>query len=187
MFVQHDHPVLADMRDLKLWALFKLVEDPSRDVDALILDFTDGFYGAAAGTIREYLRERERAARRKPARIRYPVNYTEYRYLTPKFLRRAQALFDRAEKEVDGDPVLLRRLRHARLSLDRATLLRWDEALAAPLRRGQGRGIDPQRVAERYRRTAAEQIKLRIKPHRRQDKRDKVEREIDKLLKRIRE
>jgi hypothetical protein len=174
------------MRDLKQWILFKLAEDPARDLDALVSEFTEGFYGPAGKTIREYLRMLESAARRKRSPIRFPTDYEQYRYLTPAFLRRAQSLFDRGEREVAGDPVLLRRLRHARLSLDRATLLRWDDALAAPARRADaGPPIDPETVAERYRETALEQIEIRIRPGRRGELRDKVDREIAKLLSRI--
>jgi hypothetical protein len=186
LFIQHSHPVLADMRDLKQWILFKLAEDPTRDLGALITDFTDGFYGPAGATIREYLRMLERQARRKRSPIRYPTDYEQYRYLTPAFLRRAQSLFDRAEREAADEPALLRRLRHARLSLDRATLLRWDDALASPARRSDaGDPIDPGAVAERYRDTAHEQIEIRIRPGRRDKLRKKVDREIAKLLSRI--
>jgi hypothetical protein len=184
LFVQHDHPVLSDMRDLKLWIVLKLAEDPTRELDELVVDFTDGFYGPAAQTIRKYLTLLERAAEQRPAAIRFHVNYEQYRYLEPKIIRRSQALFDLAELRVEGDAVLLRRLRHARLSLDRATLLRWDPKLAETGRSSARRGpaIDPLVVAERYRDTAFEQIEIRIHPARRDGKRKRVNREIKKLL-----
>jgi hypothetical protein len=186
LFIQHSHPVLADMRDLKQWIVFKLAEDPMRDLDALVAEFTDGFYGPAGETIREYLRMLERQARHKRSPIRFPTDYEQYRYLTPAFLRRAQSLFDRAERQAAGEPVLLRRLRHARLSLDRATLLRWDDAMAAPARRSDaGPPIDPGTVAGRYGDTAHEQIEIRIRPGRRDKLRDQVDREIADLLARI--
>ena len=187
LFVQHDHPVLSDMRDLKLWIVFKLAEDPTRDLDELVVDFTDGFYGPAAETIREYLTLLERTAERKPASIRFHTNYEQYRYLEPKLIRRSQALFDLAERQVEDDAVLLRRLRHARLSLDRATLLRWDPKLARAGRssRRRDRAIDPLVVAERYRDTAFEQIRIRIHPGRQDKQRKRVNREIEKLLRRL--
>ena len=186
LFIQHYHPVLADMRELKQWIVFKLAEDPTRDLDVLITEFTDGFYGPAGETIREYLHLLGRQARRKRSPIRFPTDYEQYRYLTPAFLRQAQSLFDRAERKAANEPALLRRLRHARLSLDRATLLRWDDALASPARQSDaGDPIDPGAVAERYRDTAYEQIEIRIRPGRRDELRDKVDREIAKLLSRI--
>jgi hypothetical protein len=185
LFIQHDHPVLADMRDLKAWVVFKLAEDPDRDVVDLVLDFTDGFYGAAGRTVREYLNALERAARRKPAAIRFPTEADQFRYLTPEFLRRGQSLFDRGEREIAGQ---LHRLRHARLSLDRATLLRWDERLAGPAPRpGAGDPIDLRDVAERYRATAYQQIELRLRAHQRERARARVEDEITSALSRIAE
>jgi len=186
LFVQHDHPILSDMRDLKLWIVFKLAEDPTRDLEELVRDFTDGFYGPAAETIREYLTLLERAAERKPASLRFYMDYEQYRYLKPQLIRRSQALFDLAERQVENDAVLLRRLRHARLSLDRATLLRWDRELARTGRSSEkhGRAIDPSVVAERYRETAFEQIRLRIHPSRRDHHQKRVKREIEKLLRR---
>jgi hypothetical protein len=186
LFVQHVHPVHADMRDLKLWVLFKLVEDPTRDLEALIADFTEGFYGPAAKTIREYLGTLERAAQRKPSSIPHPTHYEQFRYLTPAFLRRAQALFERAASEVAGDPVLSRRLRFARLSLDRATLLLWPVRPARPSRRSTaGDALDLAVVAERFRATAHEQIDLRVQPHRQDRLRKLVDREIAEALARI--
>ncbi|MCP3978826.1 MAG: DUF4838 domain-containing protein [bacterium] len=165
VFVQHDHPIAADMRDLKVWVLLKLLEDPSRDVDELVLRFTDGFYGRAAPPIRRYLDELSDALRQRPSEIGYPARAGDYDYLDLSFVSRAHRLFDKAEKRVRSDPVLLRRVRHARLSLDRATLLRmvalgreWQER-EVTLRRTPPR---PEAVAARYRATWIEQLELRI-------------------------
>jgi hypothetical protein len=186
LFVQHDREVRSDMRDLKVWVLFKLVEDPTRDVEALVVDFTDGYYGPAGATIREYLQARERAVSRRRPSIGYPAKAEDYRHLTPEFLRRAQSLFDRAEREVVGRPDLLPRLRQARISLDRATLLRWDEALARPAREaGEGDPIDPAAVAERYREAAYLRIEIHLEPHRGEELRGMVDRDVARLRSQI--
>ena len=188
LFVQQFHPLLSDMRDLKSWVLFKLAEDPSRDVEALVYDFTEGYYGAAGEIVREYRSALKRAARLKRSPILYPVEADQYRYLTAGFLRRAQAMFDRAEARVGDDSVLLRRLRHARLPLDRATLLRWKPKLAVERRcRKRAAPIDPEAVAGRYRRTAAEQIEIRFRPARQAEQWQKAVEEIEELLDRIRD
>jgi hypothetical protein len=184
LFVQHEHPVLSDMRDLKLWVLFKLVEDPTRDLDALVRDFTDGYYGAAGATVREYLAALEQATRRKPPAVRYPASYEQFVHLDPPFLRHAQALFDRAEREVAQDARRVARLRAARLSLDRATLWRWDAALAAE-RAGQAPALHPREVAERLRQTAEVEIERRLEPHRRAEERERLDAEIEAVLRRI--
>jgi len=186
LFVQHEHPIHADMRDLKLWILFKLAEDPHRDVESLIVDFTEGYYGPAAETIREYRRELARALRRNPSKISHPTHYEQFRYLTPAFLRRAQALFDRAQREVAGNPLLLRRVYHARLALDRATLLLWDDELGRKAQRPDaGPALEAQVVARRFRDTAHEQIGLRVRPSRRKLLMQAVDTEIAERLAKI--
>ena len=173
LFIQHESPVTADMRDLKLWVVFKLAEDPTRDVATLVSDFTSRFYGAAAGTVRSYLALVERAARARPASIRYPVEPEQFRYLTPAVLREGQALFERAEREVRGDRVLRERLRRARFSLDRATLLLWDPALA-PLR--------PREIAARVRATARKMIRRELHPAERHEASEILSRQVARAL-----
>jgi hypothetical protein len=93
--------------------------------------------------------------------------------LDRKFFRQAHRQFDRAARRVAGDEVLARRVRHARISLDRATLVFWPVA-------GDAAGGDFFRVAGRYRRTWAEQLELRQPTLERQAALDEVDREIRK-------
>ena len=128
------------------------------------------------------------AAEQTPAEIRYPVTHEQYRYLDASFFRRAQSLFDRAERLAGKDRTIRNRLRRARLSLDRATLLRWEGTLAQPAdEAGKLPPINPLIVAQRYQDTAYREIDLRIHPVRRDDHRERVDREIKKLLSRINE
>ena len=55
VFTEHEYPILADLRDFKIWMMMKLLEDPYRDYDALVQDFTEGFYGPAGAAIRRFL------------------------------------------------------------------------------------------------------------------------------------
>lgn len=159
VYIQHDPPVRADLRDLKVWVVLKLLEDPYRDVDALVREFTDGFYGPAGETVRAYLARLERAIKYRPSAIGYPVAPTDYRWLTPRFLREAQGLFDEAERRAAGDAEITRRLRFARLSIDRATLLRWSDKLWRATAKGPA--LDPELVAERYWLAVHEQLARR--------------------------
>lgn len=164
MYIQHEYPISADLRDLKQWVMLKLLEDPYRDVDALIAQFTDGFYGRAGKWIRRYLQALEQSAARTPSRIPYPSRPAMYHYLDSRFVPLAQRLFDEAEGSVADEPVLLRRVRHARLSLDRATLYRWNRLTKDWEARGlpQQRRLDPRRIIARYRQTWVQQIELRV-------------------------
>jgi hypothetical protein len=182
VFLQHYHPVAADLGDLKLWVLVKLLEDPARDAQALVEEFTDGYYGAAGPRVREYLERLERAARGHA--LYYPMEPGDYDWLDPAFLRDAQALFDRAEGEVGEDETLRMRLRHARLSLDRATLWRWDPQLARPGGDDLS-ALDPAAILERVRGTALEQIERRLTGSRAEDHRRWVEAESQELRDRL--
>ncbi len=186
LFIQLDDPILSDLRDLKLWVVFKLAEDPARDLDALVAEFCSGFFGAAGATMREYLALLEQAAADRAVSIRFPTDHGQYRHLTPSLLRRTQALFDRAERQAGDDAVLLRRLRFARLSLDRATLWRWNDRLARPTSGSSpGAPIDPVLVAQRLQATALEQIEIRLRQGARERQRALVRREVETVLARI--
>ena len=175
IFIQHGSPVAADMRDLKLWVVAKLLEDPARSHRELIEEFTDGYYGRAGRSIRSYLRFREAAARRRPVRIPYQASPEAYTYLDSEFLVRAHAWFDRAERDVAGDPIRARRVYHARLSLDRATLLRWSPLGLA------GTRLDRQTIADRYRRTWEAQVASRVPAAQRAAALAEVDRELVRL------
>lgn len=182
VLVQHEHPIDADLRDLKLWVLVRLIEDPTRGLDALVRDFTDGYYGAAGSLIRRYLRDLERALARRPTHVGYPAIPTDYDFLQPEVLSRLHRRFDVATERVAADEVLLRRVNHARLSLDRATLLRLP--LVDPSRwvdRGNDR-LDPARIARRYRQTWKDETGRRLSSAQAARVMEQVDSEIELLL-----
>ncbi len=180
LFVQHEHPITADLRDLKLWMLMKLLEDPRRDESALLREFTDGYYGRAGRWVRRYVRLLDRVAARRPTVIRFRAAPPEYGYIDSAFLKRGNRLFERARRTVVDDPILSRRVRHAQLSFDTATLFRWCD-LVGQLASGHG-ALDLESVAERYRRTLHEQIDLRESAASRQSSKQEVDRQLELLL-----
>jgi hypothetical protein len=180
VFLQHAFPIAGDLRDLKLWALSRLLVDPRWEPDRLVRAFTRGYYGAAGKPIRRYLRLLERAAADRPATVRYMAAPRDHAYLDASFLLDAQRIFDVAARRVRGDPILSRRVRHARLTLDRATMIFWPEVRNA-IAGGEGGSApaaDLAGVVERYRRTWAEQIDIRLEHPFREHARLEVEREI---------
>ena len=165
VFMQHAHPVGADMRDLKQWVLTKLLEDPTRSTEALVDEFSAGFYGPAGKWVRRYLTRLERAARRRPARIGFPVSWADYVYLDTAFLLEGQRIFDRAARSVADEPALAERVDHARLTLDRATLI-----LAATGSVDEARELDAVDLAalrRRYRATWLREVERRLPPRER--------------------
>ena len=188
MFVQHEHPISADLRDLKLWVLAKLLEDPQRKTARLIRDFTNGYYGPAGKYVRRYLCMLDEATDRHDHIIGHRATASDYVYIDALFATKASRAFDRAERVAGDDPVLLRRVRHARLSLDRATLKRWDELVEDWVKGGKdeaGFPLDADVIAARYLRTWIEQVELRLHPDRRRHAVRGAEKEVKKILERM--
>ena len=123
IFTELEYPVTADWRDFKVWMMMKLEEDPYQNYQALVRTFTDGFYGPAGPMLREYLTKLEAASAAKPSFLGMGGSPLAAQYLDLDFLRGAEAIFDRAEAACKGDTVLLRRVRHARLPVDRAVIV----------------------------------------------------------------
>jgi hypothetical protein len=102
-------------------------------------------------------------------------------YLDYDFIAGAQGLFDRAEAAVVGDAVLLRRVRQARLSLDRATIIRFKNLTRDWEREGsdpESFPLDRDAVARRCRQTWLEQIEMRIPQGKREAEIAKMETEL---------
>lgn len=161
---QFHHVIYEDMRDLRLWLLAKLIEDPYRDQNALIKDFTDGFYGPAGGYIREYLALLQDAAAKSPSVVYTQSTTSSLGYLTPEFVSAAQAIFDRADRAAGMSDVLQRRVRHARLAIDKATVTVFPRLWQAWAQAGHKPGempLDRDKVAARIKQTVGEQWQLR--------------------------
>ncbi|MFA6240065.1 MAG: DUF4838 domain-containing protein [Candidatus Hydrogenedentales bacterium] len=165
VFTEHEYPILADLRDFKVWMMMKELEDPYQDYAALVRTFTDGFYGPAGPYFRDYLDRLEKASAAKSSYLSMDASPKQYRYLDLAFMVDAQALFDQAEKAVGDDAVLLRRVRHARLPLDRATLVLYTDLQRAWVRDNHDPATNPlnrDAIAARCRDTWYAQAGLRF-------------------------
>jgi len=131
VFTEHEYPIIGDLHDLKAWMMMKLLEDPYQDYEALLQAFTDGFYGPAGPEIREYLGMLQAACDARGSHVGMGTGVSGFSYLNLGFIREAQGLFDRAERklvsEAAGDSEFFVRLRHARLPIDRAAMIRFKE------------------------------------------------------------
>jgi len=166
VFTELEDEILADMRDWKVWVMMKLLEDPGRDFQSLMQTFTDGFYGAAGGHVREYLTALQTAMETRGARSTcWDGSPQKLTYLDLDFVVRAEGMFDRAEAAIGDDPVLRRRVRHARLPLDRAVLLSYPRLRSAWASRGGEASrmpLDRDAIAKRTLSTWIAQVDLRI-------------------------
>jgi hypothetical protein len=185
VFTEHEYPILADLRDFKVWMMIKLLEDPYRDYEALVRQFMEGFYGPAGEFIRQYLHGLEAAAEAKNGYLSMNASPVRARYLDLAFVQEAITLFDKAEAAAKDDSVLLRRVRHARLPLDRAALLRFPELVKEWVRAGhdpKAMPLDRKVIAIRCRDTWDAQIDFRIPPDQRAAERAEADRELKSVL-----
>ncbi|MBQ9336004.1 MAG: DUF4838 domain-containing protein [Lentisphaeria bacterium] len=152
LFFEHESPEFNDFYDCKVWLEAKLMEDPSRDADALMRDFCEKVYGKAAGTVLAYRRGLRDAARRNHAQVRYFFpNPEDFRYLDWTVMKKSMELYEQALDAVKSDPSRRHQVRRAFMSLDFAMIgtLSWyyriqaeeagERELFASLRRQAGR------------------------------------------------
>jgi len=175
VFTEHEYPVLADMRDLKVWMMMKLLEDPFQDYDVLLATFTDGFYGPAGRHIRLYLKAIEEASEEKRCYFSMSAAAQMHSFLDVQLTAKLQRLFDRAEDKVRDDASLLPRVRHARLSLDRATVVRFPALMGEWIEGGgtpERLPLDRDTVSARCRETWMTEIDRRIPPSRQAEERE---------------
>jgi hypothetical protein len=112
----------AEMAELRAWVLAQLLWNPHQDDQALIREFLEGYYGAAARPIGEYLRLMHKAATGF-----YLGCFTgnDAPFLRFQHLAAAEQLWRRAEAAVAGDAELLQRVRVGHLAPGYAWLSRW--------------------------------------------------------------
>jgi hypothetical protein len=113
-----------EFSELKSYLLARLLWDPETDASAVMEDFLDGYYGKAGPLVRKYIEALGGALMRTGARLDIyepPAVHAED-YLSAVDVAAYNALFDKAEAAVAGDPDHLARVRTARLPVMYATL-----------------------------------------------------------------
>ena len=108
--------VSCEMREMRSWLLSKLMWNPDADVEALIKDFTDGYYGPAGPYIRQYLDLEERILLRPGIHTLCYIESSNEMY-TPEFISEGRRLFAEARAAVASDPVLSDRVETAEMPL----------------------------------------------------------------------
>jgi hypothetical protein len=114
-------PSDGEMSDMRAWVLARLTWDPAADENALIDEFLNGYYGAAAAApVRRYLDLFARvAASQQVTSTAAPA------FLSFENLREAERLWMAAE-DATPDPVLQRRIRRGHLAVRYAWLVHWN-------------------------------------------------------------
>ena len=118
IFLEQGHFDVADMNDLKFYLESRLFEDPHLDVDALISDFMDRYFGPAGKPILKARRHLQRIGRERGANITWFPQPTAFDYIRLDDLEKMARLWNEAEAAVANDPKRLLRVRHARNGQD---------------------------------------------------------------------
>lgn len=114
----------GDFHALRPWLQAKLLWNPDSDVDALIDEFLNGYYGAAGPYLRRYIDITREAVARADIHLGCFRRETAD-WLTLEDLNAITPLFDEAAAQIAGDRLLERRLDIARVPLDFVWIERW--------------------------------------------------------------
>jgi hypothetical protein len=109
----------SDMAELNSYLQAEALWDTKMDVQAVMHNFIQGYYGPAAGYMEEYVKQLNINAHRQGVKMDIygsPVN-SAGDYLSPAALKSYNALFDAAEKAVKGNALFEGRVLRARLPI----------------------------------------------------------------------
>lgn len=124
LFEQGSGNSKSDLHELKAYVLAKLMWNPNENVNAIIDEFLQGYYGNAASHMKDYFIKIHDAIEESGKSLiiyGYPSDGMDS-YLTPKLLKEYGDIFDLAEKSVAKDSKYLQRVKIARLPLEFAIL-----------------------------------------------------------------
>ncbi len=184
----------GDLIPLQNYLLCKLLWNPSLDPEALTREFTEGYYGAAAPAIRDYMDAGWEVYRKNQLASRQAAKSGEFGDMValrvlPRLpladLLTLKAIFDRAEKLAAEDAAKLRRVRIAALAVD-FPILYSEEADFTRAETPEGRALrDKLDLAALARRAGETVAGLRGKEHYREATQATLARYADSAEKRV--
>ena len=124
MFQQGAGGNVAEFGELRTYLIAKLLWNPDCNIDSVMDNFLYGYYGVAGKQIRDYIDIMHDALERSGKGLDiygYPYDAINS-YLSPSLIGVYTKLFDQAEDAVRNDPILLERVKNARLPLEFAIL-----------------------------------------------------------------
>jgi hypothetical protein len=143
----------GEFAELRAYLLAKLLWDPSLDPDAVINDFLQGYYGAAAGPIRQYIDLINDQVDAEHMNYHNVFGSDDASFLTQEILDKADALFVKAKELVkDKDAALKLRVEVAEVPILYARLFNVIGS-EEQLRKTAARMVDVAERGELYYRT----------------------------------
>jgi hypothetical protein len=110
-------PVGVGFDELRTWVGARLLWNPDEDVNDLIAEFVNGYYGAAAPYIGEYIELIHQSLADSGAALTISTPIASP-YLSFETMCQADGLFGQAEAAVSGDPAALNRVQRMRTGAD---------------------------------------------------------------------
>lgn len=119
LFMQANREVGGEMAELRAYLIAKLLWDPDANDQAIIEDFLNGYYGDAGPYILQYIDTMRHTLLENDYHLKIFGSPEEAKntYLSVEMMDEYKRLFDEAEKAVEEDPELLRRVQIARLPI----------------------------------------------------------------------
>ena len=99
-----------DSIELNKYLFTHLLEDPKTDVDALIVDFTDRYFGKAGAYIRKYYELLREVTERNCMDVLCCGEDSRFNYIDSTFAIAAEPIFEKAREAVKGEVVFERRV-----------------------------------------------------------------------------
>lgn len=115
-------PPSGDFGELKAWLASHLLWNPNADDRALVREFLNGYYGAAAPELEEYLDLIDKAVKKSGIHLSIYMSSTSS-WMTLDDMNKATELFAKAMAKVKDNPVLVKRVQRAQLPLSQAWLI----------------------------------------------------------------
>jgi hypothetical protein len=114
----------GEFYELKAYLLAKLMWDVNVDLNAVMNDFLNGYYGNAGRNIREYIDLLQASLLKSGVKLGIYGTPVEEKnsFLSDSLITEYNRIFDRAEKAVAGNPEILERVKVARLPVYYAML-----------------------------------------------------------------
>ena len=124
IFEQHSrHP--SELFELRSYLTAKLLWNPNEDADAIIQEFTEGYYKEAGQYVLQYINSIHEALKADPEFFLFlygDPSQAFASFLNPELLLKYDGWFNEAEKAVVDNPEVLARVKRARLGVDYAIL-----------------------------------------------------------------
>ncbi len=124
MFQQGNREIGGESSELRAYLIAKLLWDPTQDIDVLMDDFLNGYYGEAGPFLKKYIKKQEQALLESGMKLNIFGNPAAAKesYLSEMYMKDYNQIFDLAEDAVQDNPEILKRVKIARQPLVYAEL-----------------------------------------------------------------